>query len=360
MAGPEPYLGRVLRHLLVRRIAEPARYAGAVASVLVCFLLRLSLPFSGLPYLVFIPALLASSLLLGRGPGLVSTLLSAALALFFFISPVGTFVASASGIVSLALFVSIGIGIAVVCHTLRTAMVGLIRAEREKTLLFDELSHRTKNNLQMISSLLHIQGRTLDPASRDAFVDAAARVNVIAKLQDRLNADGDGGAVDIRDYLADLCGDLADTLRAIRPLVITVEAEPMTLATSMAAPIGLIVNELVTNCLKYAFPDGQAGTVVVAFRSDPKGYALEVRDDGIGSASNAKDGLGSRLISQLVAQLQGRITRSDAKPGTATTIVLPASAQAMPPSLKANRGVAPAPVAQDHPAGAIRTGAQPQ
>ena len=324
MARREPLLDGFLRSVLMRRLPAVVRYGYAVLIAAACFLLRLAVPYPGVPFLVFIPGLIVASLLFGRGPGLLATLLSAVFALLYLVEPRGSFALSLSQAVGVLIFIATGASIAVLCHTLRATLVNLIRAEREKALLLEELGHRTKNNLQMVVSLLKLQSRSLaDPAAIEALQDAAGRVHVIAKLHARLQPGGPAGAVNMRDYLAELCGDLADTLRAIRPVAVTVGAEPIVVDPSMAAPIGLIVNELVTNCFKYAFPDGASGIVNVAFETAGNAYALTVRDNGIGASSDVKTGQGSRLTDLLVRQLQGRLTRGNGSPGMVTVVTIP-------------------------------------
>jgi two-component sensor histidine kinase len=105
----------------------------------------------------------------------------------------------------------------------------------------------------------------------------------------------------MRAYLGQLCAHLANALRDIRPIVVKVEATELYLPSEQAVPLGLIVNELVTNSLKHAFPDDRAGTVHVTLSSGPH-VVLLVRDDGVG-CSLPQEGIGTRLIRLLAQQL---------------------------------------------------------
>ncbi len=121
--------------------------------------------------------------------------------------------------------------------------------------------------------------------------------------------------MNLRDYLEDLCRNLGDSLRDLRPVAVRVDVEPIMTGTDRAVPLGLIVNELVTNAFKYAFPDGSEGAVDVTLRRVGEGEVeLIVKDNGVGCTS-LKEGLGSRLTRLLVQQLGGSISREVATPG---------------------------------------------
>lgn len=319
-----------LYRLLAWRAPAWVRYAGTTAIVVLVLLLRLALPFPGFPFLLFVPALFLSAVLFGSGAGLYGTVLSAVLVAYFIIEPVYSFVVPGSQVFSIAVYVFVGACISLLCVALRALLDRAVAAEREKSLLLDELAHRTKNNLQMIASLLALQARGQpDPAARAALDSAVARVQVIARLHDTLQPGGRDAVVDMRDYLDGLCRALGETLAELRPVAVRVSAERVELDAVLAGPVGLIVNELVTNAFKYAFPDGRGGTIEVGFRRAP-GARLElaVRDDGVGLPPGGAEGLGSRLTRMLVQQLDGDIVRADAGPGCAVAVTFPDPAAA--------------------------------
>jgi len=295
-----------------------ARYGLTALITLVFFLFRLGLPLGpGYPFLIFFPAVFLSSILFDRGSGFVATVLTSVLAVYFFMEPRFSFLPPLHQVPALVLYVLISAGIAVLSEALRRALERAQKAEQEKDLLFQELAHRTKNNLQIIASVLSLQARSVeDPRIREIFEAAVTRVRVIANAHSRLQSDGEGGMVDMRDYLGDLCRDLGDSLRGVRPVAVRVEADPIELRTDKAVPIGLIVNELVTNAFKYAFQDGNEGAVTVIFRRKEAGEVeLIVEDDGVGCPVDVKEGLGSRLVRLLVQQIGGAIKREAAMPG---------------------------------------------
>jgi two-component sensor histidine kinase len=317
-----PFTWRVMENLLRILPSSPpstlVRYSLTTIIVLIFFVIRLGLPLGGgYPFLIFFPAVFLSSILFDRGSGFLATALTTFLAVYFFIEPHYRLIPPVEQYPALVLYVLISCGIAVLSEALRRALERAQRIEREKDLLLQELSHRTKNNLQIIASVLALQARSVgDPEVRRIFDAAVTRVRVIANAHSQLQLTGDRSMVNMRSYLTDLCRDLGDSLRGVRPVAVRVEADPIELSTDKAVPIGLIVNELVTNAFKYAFPEDQEGAVTVTFRRNEEGgIDLVVEDNGIGCPVDATEGLGTRLVRLLVQQVGGSITREAALPG---------------------------------------------
>jgi two-component sensor histidine kinase len=192
-------------------------------------------------------------------------------------------------------------------------------------LMLQELNHRVRNNLSTVASMLRLQMRLqTDEVARDAFHAAVGRVQVIASAHDHLSPQEGTPTIDIQEYLTACCQNLGDALRDVRPIAMSVSVPRMLLPSDKAVVIGLIVNELVTNAFKYAFPDERGGTVAV--RLDPiSGSTLElvVEDDGKGCPDDAKEGLGSRIVRLLVQQLRGTIKREAVHPGCRVLVTLP-------------------------------------
>lgn len=320
---PDYGFSKFLQLLFARRFPHWLRYGATLLLVVVFVALRLSLPLHESRFVLFVPAVLGAALAFGLGPGLLATALTTLAALTLLIEPRNRLYIPKTEVFSVIVYVIIGCGIAVLCQMLRTTMHRALAAERSKTVLLQELSHRTKNDLQTVASLLSLQARSsANPEARGALDAAATRVLAVAKLHNKLRNDGGDGVVDISDYLGDLCSGLREAYGELRPIAIRVESDHAVLGTGVAAPIGLIVNELVTNAFKYAFPDNREGLVNVTFRRQEDGSSrLVVRDNGIGSDS-AAEGLGSRLIRLMVQQLDGSVERTNA-PGTLTTVTLP-------------------------------------
>lgn len=201
-------------------------------------------------------------------------------------------------------------------------------ALRERQLAFRELSHRVKNTLQLVSSLLNLQtAHITDAAAARAFDQAQRRINAIARTHAALyQGDGDEtGAVDFGALLRELCESLARALVAAdEAVVVRTESDGSCLPADTAIPLALIASELVTNALKHAF-SSRRGEVTVAFRGYPGGACrLVVADTGRGlpAAAPSEDSLGLRLVRALVAQLDGELTMENL-PGLRVTVAVP-------------------------------------
>ncbi len=185
-----------------------------------------------------------------------------------------------------------------------------------------ELQHRARNDFQLIMSLLMLQKRQQrDPDARRGLVHVMDRIAAIGMAHDQLTDDGAHGSVELSDYLRALCGSLGQRREGI---AVSAELTPAAMPHERAVPLGLIVNELVTNALKHAFPDGRTGTVTVSFHADADGEAtLGVRDDGVGMGPPRPGSLGTELVRRLVAQCGGRMHHEALHPGTAITVRFP-------------------------------------
>lgn len=208
-----------------------------------------------------------------------------------------------------------------------------IEAERiakelhEKEVLLREVHHRVKNNLQIIASLLYLQEQRADaPKWSEALRESRARVSAMAMIHEQLYSSGNLGAVDLKAYAGQLVDSLLSTYGAEPERIrAAIEGDPFLLPLDQAITCGLIINEIVSNSLKHAFPGGRAGSLRVDLRELPKGFELIVADDGIGlqehEAQASARSLGLRLVPRLVAQLNAAIERLHG-PGTAYRITL--------------------------------------
>ncbi|MBC2666535.1 histidine kinase [Novosphingobium flavum] len=196
---------------------------------------------------------------------------------------------------------------------------------REKQLLWLELQHRVANSLQIIASvLMQSVRRVQSEETRTHLRDAHNRVMSVATLQRQL-ALSDSTDVAIGPYFTDLCSSIGASMigdpAAIR---LTVHTDATVTSSAVSVSLGLIVTELVINCLKHAFPeDGRGGTIEVDYRSAPTGWSLTVSDSGVGLVAGfdpAKAGLGTGIVNALAKQLQAKVTISDNGPGTQVAI----------------------------------------
>jgi two-component sensor histidine kinase len=315
----------LLKFLPPRPQPVVVRYGASAALVLVFFAFRLGAgPAAGeYSFIFFIPPILAASVLFDRGSGFVATALSAAL--------VGVLVdwriGALSHVAALTLFVCVSAFVVIVGEGMRKALEKSAAAGEDLQLLLDEQGHRIKNDLAIASALIMLQARAQgDPTVRAALESAVARVHVLAKGYDHLRPTARDQATDMQRYLGEVCWKLGESLRGVRPIAVEVEADRVEIRSQTATRLGLIVNELVTNALKHAFPDDRGGTVYVRLRRSGGELTLEVEDNGIGCPDAPTDGLGSRLVRLLVQQLRGQMTRAAAAPGCRVTIVIPGAA----------------------------------
>ncbi len=183
----------------------------------------------------------------------------------------------------------------------------------DKDMLLREIHHRVKNNLQIVSSLLNLQSQYIkDQNALDVFKESQNRVRSMAIIHEKLYKSTDMSKIDFADYISDLTESLFFNYR-IDPAKIrlTKTMDKVFFDVDTAIPCGLIVNELITNCLKHAFPDGKKGNISVELSKKDTGYFLCVKDDGIGFADDIDykntESLGLQLVNNLVSQIDGTI-----------------------------------------------------
>ncbi|AGB45823.1 PAS domain S-box [Mesorhizobium australicum WSM2073] len=197
-----------------------------------------------------------------------------------------------------------------------------------QTTLLHEVDHRVKNNLQMISSLILMQSRTVSDANlKRSLGTMLERIEALSTVHRRLYQSKDVSKFDVSDFAKDLISDLltASGRSEINP---TLDLEPVVVPAEKATPVALMVNELVTNALKHAFkerPDGTRSGSIGIKMSQPDGHLnIEVSDDGVGMAgANGDASFGMRLIKSLARQLRADIEWRDAGPGTRVVISMP-------------------------------------
>jgi two-component sensor histidine kinase len=200
--------------------------------------------------------------------------------------------------------------------------------EARQAALFDELNHRVKNNLAIVSSVLSMQARTVEPAAAEALRKAVGRVHSIADLHASLYKSHRREDVDLGLYLDELCASLRTSLLADDRIRIEVDAPSAIIGADHAVPLGLIVSELVTNAVKYAYAPDRGGVIAVRLlREGTNDERLVVADDGRGLPDEGEraDGLGMGLVRSMVAQLGGELAIRPG-PGARFEIVLPKGA----------------------------------
>jgi PAS domain S-box-containing protein len=210
------------------------------------------------------------------------------------------------------------------------ASEALQQSLREKELLLKEIHHRVKNNFQVVSSLLSIEAESPRAAAvKDLLIESQNRVASMALVHEKLYRSGDFARVDFADYLTGLTQILLDSY-AVHPekirLTLNVDAK---LEVRQAVPCGLIVNELLSNSLKHAFPDGRCGHILLRLEERNGSRALHYCDDGVGMPLDfdwrKSQSLGLQLVNSLTSQIRGTI-RQLPPPGSGFEIEFPKAA----------------------------------
>jgi two-component sensor histidine kinase len=324
------------------------------------------------PFTLFYPAVVISALMLGRSAGLLTTVLAAAMGLVF-VEPVGSLaIPDLEETVGISLFIAVSVFICSVVDRLCTvnsevatacAVAEQSRAaaeaawqaeawarnraeagEQERKLLLEEFTHRFKNDLARLSAALALQARNAPAEVARALQGAANRVQGIAKVHEHLSPRQGHVLIDTRGFLEELGASFAMEYLDARQIHIAVDAEQHLIPVARASTLGLIVNELLTNALKHAFPDERPGEVLIRFRREASWFYLAVADDGVGmpEASETKllgeptvaRGIGQTLVRALVAQLDGTVSVLPLS-GSGTSIVVEIPAWAIQSAVSA-------------------------
>jgi PAS domain S-box-containing protein len=185
----------------------------------------------------------------------------------------------------------------------------------EKDILLHEIHHRVKNNLQVISSLLKLQSANIsDKRVQEIFRDAQSRVLTMSLVHDKLYKSENFSSINISGYVHDLITSIESSHNIDNGKIqIKINVQPLSINLDTMIPVGLIINELVTNSLKHAFPDGKKGSIEILFRKeDDEKLLLCVNDNGIGIPEDIDianiTSLGLRLVQTLTTQINGNLS----------------------------------------------------
>ena len=208
---------------------------------------------------------------------------------------------------------------------IETRTAALEAALEAKTLLLHEVDHRVKNNLTMIGSLLRLQARNIaDPAITSTLENMLERVDALATVHRRLYQSEDITRFDVGAFAENLVADVIGA-SGRGDIAVVADVACIDVASSKAAALGLILNEVVTNAIKHAFADGRSGTITLSARLDGDRAIMEISDDGPGfdTDKGTPDGLGKILISRLAKQVGATAEWSGAAPGTRFSLTFP-------------------------------------
>lgn len=323
----------LLDRLLALRFSWPLRYL--LATLLIAAATGLRLLTSGTlkeyPYLLYYPVVIICGVILDFGTSVYATFVCAVLAVYLFVPPPYSLVLfSTDDTVALFLFIVSSLMISVVIEVLRLGSERLKasrdetrKALHERNLLLKELSHRTRNDFEIANSLLRMQSREATTGeAQELLKDASDRIAVMARVHSRLESHDEVPVINLNVFLADLVADFQSASVGRRIIDIDLASDKISLPQKQATYIGLIVNELMTNAIKYAFPDGRPGRVAVVLKAEDAEMVLNISDNGVGVQPNSGTGLGTRLVKSLVGALDGRV-EVEKQNGTTYTIHLP-------------------------------------
>lgn len=195
---------------------------------------------------------------------------------------------------------------------------------REKEILLKEIHHRVKNNMQIIISLLNIQANsTTSEHEMSVFNECKDRIRSMAMIHERLYLENDISKITLEEYTYELVKELSTSYTTNHKVQFDLAIEPLQISIDTAIPLGLIMNELITNALKHAFKT-QDGTLKIESQHDKKEMTLTIRDSGIGFDFENYEGptFGLELIDILVSQINGTLEYSNKK-GSVYTIKFP-------------------------------------
>ena len=217
---------------------------------------------------------------------------------------------------------------------------------REKETLLKEIHHRVKNNLQLISSLLGLQARGIsDPDLRIRFLESQQRVHSMALVHETLYQSENFVKIDVAKYIRKLAEHLFRSYDGMGTRIrLRTDLDRISLAPDYVVPCGLIVNELVSNALKYAFPGGLEGEICIGLHAEPNNMAkLTIADTGIGLPGgvdwNGVQSLGFRLVHSLAKQLRATV-EVYSHIGTEFRITFPSATQEQQGSVEIGSGEA--------------------
>jgi len=199
-----------------------------------------------------------------------------------------------------------------------------LAAERE--VLLREVNHRVGNSLQIIASLLNLQANSATQEGvKAALTNAMGRVAAVAQVHRRLYTSHDLKSVLLNQYLESLLEDLRRSAEGNKMSRLTLKAEPIEIDPDRAVAIGIIVNELIMNAVKYAYPDG-AGPIHVELKAEGDDLLLTISDDGVGlnvKVDPRSTGMGQRIVSAMAAKLEASVERDPAHSGTRVVVRFP-------------------------------------
>ena len=201
------------------------------------------------------------------------------------------------------------------------------------TLLLRESDHRVKNNLQVVSSLVLLSARRMaDPNTRQALYNLTERISALTTVQRLMSNTTNGGGLDLVTFVTELTTDILDLLPRGQ-VRLKLDVEDVVLPGAKSVPLALLLNELIGNAVKHAFPQGRKGHLLVRVATEGSALRIRVADDGVGSEpTRSGGGFGTILIDLLARQLRGTVAWKADAPGTQVDATIPLDPDTAPRS----------------------------
>ena len=310
-----------------------ATTAAAVAAVCL-FQLPIEREVPGEPFLPFLLVVITATLVFGSTAGFVGVGLSTLLSVLFF-EPVGSLAVShAADLIKIELYALVASGSVVafsrvgsVFKAASQSADSLKELNERKSILLRELAHGVANNFAAVAAYIRLRSATVNDAQAKAVLDESIeQIRMMGLVHRRLRAGDRHISLGSQAFLESLCDELKASLACGRPIAITCDAEDLPLSQDRASSLGLIVNELVTNALKHAFPGGRSGSIRIGFGTSKDGHLqLWVEDDGVGFAGRKlrDGGLGQELVMGLCDELKGRLEFKTSEKGSSFQLSIP-------------------------------------
>jgi two-component sensor histidine kinase len=310
--------------------------AAAASAVVLAYLFQLPIErqVPGEPFLLFLLVVIASTLAFGASAGFLAAALSTVFSILFF-EPAGSFALwYAADLIKIELYAVVATCSVIAFAHLGNAVIaarenaeGLRRLNESKSILLRELAHSVANNFASVAALIHLRSMTItDAQARSVLDEAVEQIRVMGLVHQRLRAGDRDVSLGSRAFLENLCDELKQSMARGRQISIECDVTDLLLTTHQAISMGLIVNELVTNAIKYAFPDDRRGRIRVGFAVfENKQLRLRVEDDGIGFAGQPQrsDGLGQELVKGLALELGGYLEVKSSEKGSEFLLRMP-------------------------------------
>jgi len=281
----------------------------------------------GEPFLLFLLVVIGATLAFGKTTGFAGVAMTTVLSIRFF-EPTATFALhNAVDLIKIEVFAILAtVCVFALAHYHYALNASLKRAEEKKSLLFSELAHGVANNFAAIAALISLKSLSVkDPRARAVLDEAIEQVKVMGRVHARLRAGDQEALVHSEQFFGELCNDLKASLAPDHPVSIECKADSLPMCMDQATSLGLIVNELVTNSIKHAFPNGRSGRIRVAFEVLKVELRLCVEDDGVGFRPRMRKdtGMGQDLVSGLADQLAGHLEVTSTSSGSSFRLSVP-------------------------------------